>query len=305
MRVFKPSSTSNSPRNSSTVNRRRTLIHDAQMPRPHFQTTEDLSVPQDYNMASRVGRPARPVSWHPSSQVQHAPSQLQQYISLPPSTPSMIADHGNYFGQPHFSPLMVSYSNETSPTSTFSPLPTALNSAEAASFPSNEGWDFSQRAPDTYPVNASHRFSAGSDQLLANPAMGNTSPDQPFDWNSFVTQGYHNTTPPTPEYIPHLREMKPASMADEPLPYQPLDEPEEEGEILVGMGLYDTPEKTQDDPQLNNYRSTVTSLLGTHFRPDEPQGRGLKLEETWEPPKSEEVDDAEEGDEDAEGSPEA
>jgi hypothetical protein len=83
------------------------------------------------------------------------------------------------------------------------------------------------------------------------------------------------------------------------VPYQPLEEPaEEEGEILVGMGLYDTPEKHDEDPQLNNYRSTVSSLLGSSFRPMEPRGKGLKLEETWEPPKS---DDEDEENEDAEG----
>jgi hypothetical protein len=288
-------------------------MHDVQISKPHLQTPEELSAPLDYNnMASRAGRPARPVSWHPSSQIQQTPSQLiqQQYITLPSPTPQIFPDHGNYFGQPHFSPLVLSYSNETSPASTFSPLPTALNSAEAAYFPPHETWDFAQRASDAYPVDPSHRFSTGSDPLLGHPAMGNTSPSHPYDWNSFVTQGYHNTTPPTPESIPQMRDMKSASMADdlETVPYQPLDEPEEQGEILVGMGLYDTPEKNQDDPQLNNYRSTVTSLLGSHFRPDEPQGRGLKLEETWEPPKSEadgEDEDAEEGDEDAEGSPEA
>ncbi|MCH8947783.1 MAG: hypothetical protein IH789_09180 [Acidobacteria bacterium] len=73
--------------------------------------------------------------------------------------------------------------------------------------------------------------------------------------------------------------------------------------ILVGMGLYDTPETFDEDPQLNNYRSTVSSLLGSTYRPQEPRGKGLKLEETWEPPKSDdgEDDDDEDEDDDSEG----
>jgi hypothetical protein len=77
-----------------------------------------------------------------------------------------------------------------------------------------------------------------------------------------------------------------------------MEEKEEEGEILVGMGLYDTSEKYEEDPQLNNYRSTVTSLLGSTFRHNEPTGKGLTLEQAWEPPKSDDGDDEAE-DEDA------
>lgn len=84
-------------------------------------------------------------------------------------------------------------------------------------------------------------------------------------------------------------------MTEHSNPYQPMEEKEEEGEILVGMGLYDTPEKCQDDPQLNNYRSTVTSLLGSTFRPKEPTGKGLTLEQAWQPPPP-----SDDGEEDAE-----
>ena len=113
-------------------------------------------------------------------------------------------------------------------------------------------------------------------------------------------QGFNNTTPPTPEAFSQNQQQPTVSEAA--VPYQPLDEPEEEGEILVGMGLYDTPDKFDEDPQLNNYRSTVSSLLGSSYRPQEPRGKGLKLEETWEPPKAEEEEeeDDDEDDEDDE-----
>lgn len=101
-----------------------------------------------------------------------------------------------------------------------------------------------------------------------------------------------HTTPPTPDSMLYPQQPQPAvSECSE----RCNDEPEDEGEILVGMGLYDTPDKYDEDPQLNNYRSTATSLFGSSYRSMEPTGKGLKLEETWEPPKS---DDEEEEDDD-------
>lgn len=88
------------------------------------------------------------------------------------------------------------------------------------------------------------------------------------------------------------------AMPQESPAFQTLDEPEDDGEVLVGMGLYDAPEKVNEDPQLDNYRSTVCSLLGSRFRPAEPQGKGLKLEETWAPPPK--SDDGEEDEEEGE-----
>ncbi|KAG4218745.1 hypothetical protein PC116_g32775 [Phytophthora cactorum] len=45
-----------------------------------------------------------------------------------------------------------------------------------------------------------------------------------------------------------------------------------------------------DDPSLDNYRTTTSQLLDTTYR---GRGRGWKLEEAWEPP----VSDDEDGDE--------
>lgn len=96
------------------------------------------------------------------------------------------------------------------------------------------------------------------------------------------------------------------AMPQESPAFQCLDESEEDGEVLVGMGLYDAPDKVNDDPQLDNYRSTVSSLLGSRFRPAEPQGKGLKLEETWSPPpKSEDDEDEDEDIEEEEVEPKA
>lgn len=85
---------------------------------------------------------------------------------------------------------------------------------------------------------------------------------------------------------------------------------EEEGEILYGMGLYDAPEKPlvmrdadTAQQQLGYHRYTIASLLGSyhaHAYPSasypEPTGKGLKLEDAWEPPASDDGDDGDDED---------
>lgn len=131
----------------------------------------------------------------------------------------------------------------------------------------------------------------GSDSQACAQATPNT------EWQNYIMQGMNATTPPTPDSVLQPESTLPAIPQESPA-FQTLDEPEDDGEVLVGMGLYDAPEKLHEDPQLDNYRSTVCSLLGSRFRPSEPQGKGLKLEETWAPPPK--SDDGEDDDEDVE-----
>ena len=88
---------------------------------------------------------------------------------------------------------------------------------------------------------------------------------------------------------------------EESIPFQPLEGDESGGEILYGMGLYDAPDKSYNDPSLNLHRSTIMSLLGGAGGYPEPTGKGLKLEDAWEPPASDDEDDDAESDQDAEG----
>jgi hypothetical protein len=122
------------------------------------------------------------------------------------------------------------------------------------------------------------------------------SPDT-LDWNAFVMNGFNNTSPPTPDsFIPQQQTQ--AAMTQEAPGL--VEAEEDDGEILVGMGLYDQPDKYQEDPHLNNYRSTVSALFGSGYQAEEPRGKGLKLEETWEPPKSEDGDEEDEEEEEEE-----
>lgn len=270
------------------------------------QVLDYLSIPQHIDSASSRKQSARPVSWHPSSYIQMPQQQpflqqhSQQQASYPFPTPNMYGtDTTNdfYGNQAQFSPMMTSYSNDTSPSSTFSPLP-LFPTSDNSQYVQSDGWDASQRSEPVYHGQGVNE----SVPMLDNSSTTRVTNSNGLDWNTFIMQGFNNTTPPTPEAFSQNQQQPTVSEAA--VPYQPLDEPEEEGEILVGMGLYDTPDKFDEDPQLNNYRSTVSSLLGSSYRPQEPRGKGLKLEETWEPPKAEEEeeedDDEDEDDEDDE-----
>lgn len=211
-----------------------------------------------------------------------------------PNSSLFGADYAEmYGGQPQFSPMMTSYSNDTSPSSTFSPLP-MFPASDQVQYAQGAEWNESQKPCSAY--NFGENLSLAEPlPALHNQADARNAGAGELDWNSFIMQGFNNTTPPTPEAFSQTRQ--PPVMPQGSMLYEPLDEPEEEGEILVGMGLYDTPDKVCEDPQLNNYRSTVSSLLGSPYRQQEPKGKGLKLEETWEPPAKTD-DDEDDGDDD-------
>jgi hypothetical protein len=158
-----------------------------------------------------------------------------------------------------------------------------------------DGWQAADQSASYYPTLSDNQFLAHS---ALNGCADEKSPTNDFNWNSYIYHGYGETSPPTPDSF--LQTTQPSQAAVPEAVIQALDEPEEEGEILVGMGLYDTPGKYEEDPHLNNYRSTVSSLLGSSFKSQEPTGKGLKLEETWEPPKSDDEEEEEEEEEDEE-----
>ncbi|KAG8416885.1 hypothetical protein J3459_013543 [Metarhizium acridum] len=170
-------------------------------------------------------------------------------------------DSNDFYGsQAQFSPMMTSYSNDTSPSSTFSPLP-LFSASENTQFVQSEGWDTCQKSGHLY-TGPDNQVVGEPFPTLHNSSNAKTSDAYGLDWNTFITQGFNNTTPPTPEAFSQTQQQP--TVSEVAVPYEPLDEPEEEGEILVG----------------------------SPYRPHEPQGKGLKLEETWEPPKAE--DEAEE-----------
>lgn len=251
----------------------------------------------------------RPVSWHASS---HLVPQSSYFSSMDYPMPKSEFN-GAYDNQELLSTPAV-YSGYASPASTFSPLSQPLTDYRQQAF---------QYTDDSFFPNTFNTVNNGytsylppaatkqpEDQSYSNSDNMDPSMYSHFDWDNFATNGFDSSTaPPTPENFLPIQQPDPSFEAEEAIPYHPLED-SEPGEVLVGMGLYDTPEKSPEaDPQLDNYRALMMSqLLGTPYRKQEAptgMGKGLKLEETWNPPPSDDEDeDDEDGDseEDADGS---
>lgn len=244
-----------------------------------FASTDGLQVPT---------RSTRPVSWHPASHLAQQ-SHQQSYIQN--------QDYYQQIQRFDIPPTPAVYSGYASPDSTFSPLSMPYTGYEQ---PQSYQYTASTYQPQTQYFDNQQSYITQQTQQIVSQAS-NTDPTMysHFEWNNFATNGFENssTAPPTPDNFLPIQHPEPAFPADESIPYQPLEE-DSGGEELIGMGLYDSPDpviKTSSlDPQLDNYRAFMMShLLGPGHRRTESTGKGLKLEETWEPPASDDEDDDE------------
>ncbi|KAI0024338.1 hypothetical protein F4780DRAFT_594994 [Xylariomycetidae sp. FL0641] len=302
MRVVKPSSASNSPQ--ALMARRRTLMNDGNSTRRRQQAWDQALYQQmqqntspGFTTADPMKRSTRPVSWHPGSQpaTQFQGPQMHMHLPQPDFTqyampaPVPYQQPDLWSGYQNLPPTPAAYSGHTSPVCNLSPmsLPFAASQPQALpSYVTADRWDATPFTSSYFDSNASSGMTA---------PFSNYCDSQPsVDWNTYGSQGLHScTAPPTPDEIQPMQQPQPAVAPDESIPYEPLEEPEEEGEVLVGMGLYDPPSKTDEDPELGNYHASTSQLLGTTYR----TGKGWKLEEAWEPPAS----DDEDSEDDAQG----
>ncbi|KAI1330078.1 hypothetical protein F5Y16DRAFT_45195 [Xylariaceae sp. FL0255] len=297
MRIVKPSSANNSPQNmmgrrktiinnDNTVVRRRQVFDQALWQQIH-ETAPGYPTQQD-----PVKRASRPLSWHPSSHIpetQQMPMQLPHldFAQYPILIPSPYNHKESFPSYQNLPPTPAVYSGHTSPVSSVSPVPlpyaSTTSSAAVPAYVSTETWNSTPQATPGY-FNRTSQETTGSFSDYCNQTS--------LHWSDYALQAPQScTAPPTPEEFQTVPRA-PSVPTEESISYQPLEEPEEEGEILVGMGLYDPPCKTDTDPSLNNYLTTTSQLLGSTYR----TGKGWKLEEAWEPPAT----DDEGGDEDAE-----
>ena len=294
MRIVKPNSTSNSPRGSIALARRKTVMYDrrriaADHTSGNYTSNEQLQHPANSN---------RPVSWHPSSHMQA--QQMHQYAD------SSYFHTRNEFQRFDFPPTPAVYSGYCSPSSTFSPVSVPFTGyaqpqfqySEVSTYPSASSYTAYQQPASTQQA----PFYMSTPTEITDSQMYTQS-----DWHNFTANGFdRSTAPPTPENFLPIQHPSPSFPEEDAIPYHPLSEAseEEEGEILCGLGLYDTPDvlkSVSSDPQLNNYRSSVMSqLLGSVYG-KEPVGKGLKLEETWNPPTSDGEDDDEDEEADGDG----
>lgn len=297
MRIVKPNSASNSPRGSMGLGRRRTVMNDGAY-RRRLAMLEQQNAMAAGGFISNDGlqiptQSARPMSWHPAS---HLAPQPAYHHSYPIQTPE-YNQHLQAYDMP---PTPAVYSSYASPDSTFSPLSMPFTGHEQP----QSSYQISSSAFQSQPQYLANQqpFVTQQTQHIVSQTTANTDPTMysHFDWNNFATNGFESssTAPPTPENFLPIQYPEPAFSAEESIPYQPLEDSESGGEELIGMGLYDNPDpvKTSSslDPQLDNYRALMMSHLMGH-RKTESTGKGLKLEETWEPPASDDEDDEQDG----------
>lgn len=164
----------------------------------------------------------------------------------------------------------------------------------------------------TLPMNNYYDTSYAGTPLDMPMASQNTFPTEQYYGiynNLSVSQAFMNasTTPPTPETFPLQDQFQPQYINSESSLFSlDHDTTEDEGEVLVGLGLYSAPEKTAPKPVVEPHIVEMYARAGVPISPEMAGmgkgGKGLKLEETWEPPKEEESEEEEdaEGDEDDE-----
>lgn len=326
-RIGKPASAHTSPTTlmSMTPATRRTHDYFAQ---PHQQYR-----PGNRQAVYSSSSSARPVSWHPSSYMASNPvtypamNQQQHHHSQTPScyplsTPTMY-DAPAYADAPEaaaaypsLSPMEACQSTNVSPCSTFSMPPQAFNPAGQYMSPDTWAMQQQQQQHRAQQQNSTPYFHQADglmmDQQQQQPPSL-TPAESTLDWNedpsASLQHAMAGTTPPTPETYPMQQQQQAAAIiptATTAAGANSVDNgcnDDEDGEILVGMGLYDfdAPDKmSREDPQLDNYRSTMSSLLGSTYEyshRSQATGKGLTLEQAWEPPKSDDEDEDADADE--------
>ena len=197
---------------------------------------------------------------------------------------------------PSCSPTLPSFSCEPSP-SLFSPMALPTTGFEAPGFIDTSGWPLNQQSTPAYlstPLDVATNhvqtmpepFPMFSDNCIPNH---DTPLLDGLDWSSFAAMpAFPLNAPLTPESVPLGQFSHSGLMA--------ANVADDNSEVLVGMGLYDESDKLIDDPQLDHSRSSMSMMLLGAM----PTGKGLKLEETWQPPESDDEDDDDDDEEDNE-----
>ncbi|KAL9598835.1 MAG: hypothetical protein Q9219_004254 [cf. Caloplaca sp. 3 TL-2023] len=292
-RVVKPHSSSGTPLG---VQRRRTTAA--------YSTRSKSSVPQAIQpipqapraSAQRIrqnGLPSttRPVTWHPGlTQLDNCPQEVPSNSSFP-SYPIMAS-------QDSYSTNLSDYSSNSNTglpqnselngqnlfPSQYFYQPMTDNSFEAANgktFCQPSSWDYSTHFPYQ---DAS--FPSAYDQNPSGLQTVDTC-HVPSDYPDYSAQQ-------TPNLLPACYMSDAPRYLQSPDPPQITKQPSKE---LVGMGLYDGPSRKE-------LSTSDTSVERINQLLSAPQGKGLKLEETWQPP-SEEVDDEDDEDEEDSSADEA
>ncbi|KAL4943584.1 hypothetical protein BDV06DRAFT_132582 [Aspergillus oleicola] len=275
-RIVKPRSTGNSP--SAAGRRRTTTMHSSpmyrQVPNQDYQTPLNAAL---LASAIRGGRSSRPVSWHPASG--QPDYSVPQY--LPSNTPvnslpvtqdcfqpqQMTGAFDNI--QSFIPPDNSNIQQELPLSGTGHYLPTPDSTWQASNLqPDGTFWDGSGQGLPSYISNDWPFDMVSMNQSV--PSVGVA----PSNYGSVSSPG-RMTEPATPDFLPIQK------FGDDADPSMTKLEKPDQADELIGMGLYNNPDTLSDG-----------SLYG-------PNGKGLKLEETFTPSagNDDDEDDADEEDE--------
>lgn len=326
MRIAKPGSANNSPRSSALQSRRRTLIGDGfrgglqtrspAMDQTYLVTPASDTPSDSFYERETTARPARPLSWHPSSQ--HVQQSLfHQDNSNPVMYPySAYNDAELLAGLQHLPPTPAVYSGYASPAEPFSPLslPYSDFSSQQMCSPLSQPVHTPQlqhqqqqqqqqrQTPVFHPATPYSNFPAAASTVSEMPCLppAHVADDLTHAWGAYSatsTAGAmlsRQTAPPTPEDFAcglvagqgmETREQQqqvPSPMKPEPAQqaYQPLihdDEIDDEPEGEILYGM-----GLYDAPDGNKgaalHQSVVLSLLGgARDQREADTGKGLGL----------------------------
>ncbi|TFB05323.1 hypothetical protein CCMA1212_002521 [Trichoderma ghanense] len=260
----------------------------------------------------------RPASWHPSMTLPSPPVDLE-YVQDAPSRwlatqygqqenfqqgyqqsyqPRCASQQESY--QPDYtprSPQYPTYSLPAAPPSPeFSPPSPMMRTVSTNQSPLAMQQGYQQSYLPSYTPH-SPQFSQHYSQGASSPEFSPPSPvmrDGSMDWSPLALSQRSTSVesnPPTPSGFA-TQQLQPA--APEPA-FQVVYEPEEEGEVLVGLGLYDTPGKYVEE---SSYTLHDFPELGMPMLPRERTTQHLKLAEGWTPPTVPENEEEEEVEED-------
>ncbi|KAL8704789.1 MAG: hypothetical protein Q9201_002060 [Fulgogasparrea decipioides] len=280
-RVFKPHSSGGTP---NGVQRRKTTAAHASR---HHGPPTPMSGPSQQSVptvAQRVkhngsASTARPMTWHPGIySLQNCPQELQSAHSsyFPPSMiyqDPIWTDSTDYAPQFSFDPSLSwepQYQNATVTLASQSTIP---------DYPSA----YSVETPTYHP--ASHDYVTQLPQQDINntygydPCYTSGPTSDPFQ---VLSDNASYSAQQTPNSFPNQYPLDPPQYVRDPVPSHITKQRSKE---LIGMGLYDGPGR-KELLALDASPHHISQLLA------EPQGKGLKLEETWQPP-NEDGDDNE------------
>lgn len=290
-RVFKVNSTGNSPQN---ITRRRTSsTHRSSRHRSDIYNHIPIPPQPTTNYGQQGQEPARPVSWHPSTRTPNRSSGWTTSYYAPGRY--SMGDHQSLALDSFPQPVPQSEVESTATRSTHYSMDGSSIACQSTAMSLYESNLQSLNLDTSY---QSCMASDTTNHQYTDMTMLDGFPA--FSPNSYSTQTWAEslsafptyTTPPTPDFLPiqHPSDMWQGYMHGSvpPIPRKPSKE-------LVGMGLYD------DIPDRGSF--SLESAFDGHFGDVishaqlERTGKGLKLEETWQPPEDED-DEGEEDDED-------